>query len=81
MRPRPGPQRVTTPWHGFRGGDVGAWMLHPQDAHAPDPVVIGSSAAAVTVMNRRFQSGAMGDSHPCPHIRMSDNHVHSARSP
>jgi redox-sensitive bicupin YhaK (pirin superfamily) len=29
-----------TPWHSFRGGQTGAWMLHPQDAHALDPVVI-----------------------------------------
>jgi redox-sensitive bicupin YhaK (pirin superfamily) len=30
----------TTPWHSFRGGDSGAWMLHPADAHALDPVVL-----------------------------------------
>jgi redox-sensitive bicupin YhaK (pirin superfamily) len=31
--------RIDTPWRSFRGGDSGAWMLHPQDAHALDPVV------------------------------------------
>jgi redox-sensitive bicupin YhaK (pirin superfamily) len=30
---------LQTPWHSFRGSDSGAWMLHPQDAHALDPVV------------------------------------------
>lgn len=29
-----------TPWHSFRGGDSGAWLLHPQDTQALDPVVI-----------------------------------------
>jgi redox-sensitive bicupin YhaK (pirin superfamily) len=33
-------ERLDTPWHSFRGGDSGAWMLHPQDTHALDPVVI-----------------------------------------
>jgi redox-sensitive bicupin YhaK (pirin superfamily) len=31
---------LQTPWRNFRGGDSGAWMLHLQDAHALDPVVI-----------------------------------------
>jgi redox-sensitive bicupin YhaK (pirin superfamily) len=31
---------IATPWHSFRGGDSGAWMLHPADAHALDPVVL-----------------------------------------
>ena len=40
MKPRAIIERLPTPWHSFRGGDSGAWMLHPQDAHALDPVVI-----------------------------------------
>ncbi len=32
-------ERIDTPWHSFRGGDSGAWMLHPPDAHALDPVI------------------------------------------
>jgi redox-sensitive bicupin YhaK (pirin superfamily) len=32
-------ERIDTPWRSLRGGDSGAWMLHPQDAHALDPVV------------------------------------------
>jgi redox-sensitive bicupin YhaK (pirin superfamily) len=31
---------IATPWHSFRGGDSGAWLLHPADAHALDPVVL-----------------------------------------
>jgi redox-sensitive bicupin YhaK (pirin superfamily) len=33
-------ERYETPWHSFRGGASGAWMLHPAAAHALDPVVI-----------------------------------------
>jgi redox-sensitive bicupin YhaK (pirin superfamily) len=33
-------ERYETPWHSFRGGASGAWMLHPADAHALDPVVL-----------------------------------------
>ncbi len=40
MRSRLITQRIDMPWRSFRGGDSGAWMLHPQDAHALDPVVI-----------------------------------------
>lgn len=94
---------MATPWHSFRGGDSGAWLLHPADAHALDPVVladageavhveaaaqgvhlaffigtpiaepifpngpfIGSSAAEVTDMIRRYQSGQMGALAPTP---------------
>jgi redox-sensitive bicupin YhaK (pirin superfamily) len=39
MKTRSVALRIDTPWRSFRGGDSGAWMLHPQDAHALDPVV------------------------------------------
>ena len=31
---------IAMPWKSFRGGASGGWGLHPQDAHALDPVVL-----------------------------------------
>ncbi len=36
---RPVQQVLPMPWHAFNSGS-GAWMLHPQDLHALDPVVL-----------------------------------------
>jgi redox-sensitive bicupin YhaK (pirin superfamily) len=40
MKIRPVVERFETPWHSFRWGAAGAWMVHPGDAHALDPVVL-----------------------------------------
>jgi len=37
---RPVIETIATEWHSFRGGASGAWLLHPADLHALDPVVI-----------------------------------------
>lgn len=37
---RPVVDTFNTAWHSFRGDASGAWMLHPADLHALDPVVL-----------------------------------------
>lgn len=40
MTLRPIVETFATPWHSFRGDASGAWLLHPADLHALDPVVL-----------------------------------------
>ena len=40
MTPRPIIETFATPWRSFRGDASGAWLLHPADLHALDPVVL-----------------------------------------
>jgi redox-sensitive bicupin YhaK (pirin superfamily) len=40
MTQRPIIETFATPWRSFRGDASGAWLLHPADLHALDPVVL-----------------------------------------
>jgi redox-sensitive bicupin YhaK (pirin superfamily) len=40
MTARPIVETYATPWYSFRGDASGAWLLHPADLHALDPVVL-----------------------------------------